>query len=112
MLVKHPALIAKYGIAADGLRPIGEIIAAEAEYFDRIWYGRKPLDENGEWFGAGDPPPADIYDVMVQYMRELEATYGGRETLDHGDDFAWGMKSGKLSALRWVLGDDWDNLDT
>ncbi|WP_048438932.1 PIN domain-containing protein [Caenimonas sp. SL110] len=28
------------------------------------------------------------------------------------DDFEWGMINGKLSALRWALGDDWDMLDT
>jgi hypothetical protein len=28
------------------------------------------------------------------------------------DDFDWGMLNGKLSALRWMLGDDWDVLDT
>ncbi|WP_425993127.1 hypothetical protein [Brevundimonas sp. TWP2-3-2] len=27
-------------------------------------------------------------------------------------DFEWGMINGKLSALRWMLGDHWDMLDT
>jgi hypothetical protein len=28
------------------------------------------------------------------------------------DDFQWGMTNGKFSALRWVLGSEWDFLDT
>jgi hypothetical protein len=28
------------------------------------------------------------------------------------DDFEWGMINGKLPALRWALGDEWDFLDT
>jgi hypothetical protein len=31
----------------------------------------------------------------------------------HGDGFEWGMLAGKMSAMRWVLGEDWDStLDT
>jgi hypothetical protein len=36
----------------------------------------------------------------------------GKENLGPWSDFDWGMINGKLSALRWVLGDDWDMLDT
>lgn len=47
----------------------------------------------------------------------LEAGKRARKQLGKGnygpwDDFEWGMLNGKLSALRWMLGDEWDMLDT
>jgi len=36
----------------------------------------------------------------------------GEENLGSYSKFDWGMLNGKLSALRWVMGDDWDMLDT
>jgi hypothetical protein len=35
-----------------------------------------------------------------------------QRTLVVEDAFEWGMINGKLSALRWVLGEDWDELYT
>lgn len=34
------------------------------------------------------------------------------EDIGPWSDFEWGMINGKLSALRWVLGDESDMLDT
>lgn len=73
-----------------------EILAAEQRLFDIIWYqrsvsGMHPLGESGR--------------------RRLEATYPADE-LGPSTDFEWGMLNGKLSALRWVLGHEWDFLDT
>lgn len=36
----------------------------------------------------------------------------GKESVGPWTDFEWGMLNGKLSALRWMLGEDWDMLDT
>ena len=52
MLAKHPSLMAKHGIIAEEVRTLAEIIAAEQEYFDKVWYVRKLIREekveNGE----------------------------------------------------------------
>jgi len=41
----------------------------------------------------------------------MERKYG-RDALGPYPTFDWGMMNGKLSALRWALGEDWDMLDT
>lgn len=51
---------------------------------------------------------------MRAAMLLVEKKYGGKKAVRnyYKTDFEWGMMNGKLSALRWVLGDDWDMLDT
>ena len=52
-----------------------------------------------------------VWAVAVQAAEKTEDEVGA-EHLGPWDDFQWGMINGKLSALRWVLGDEWDMLDT
>lgn len=73
-----------------------EILTAERRLFDLIWYHRS----------------LDGMDAAGRSGRaRIEATYSSDE-LGPYSDFEWGMLNGKLSALRWVLGAEWDFLDT
>ena len=77
-------------------RRLDEILASEQECFDRIWYQRS--------ISRMDP-------IGAPGRERVEAQYG-IENLGPYEDFEWGMLNGKLSALRWVLGSEWDFLDT
>ncbi len=52
----------------------------------------------------------DIWNGALAAAEKVEDKYG--DDLGPWTDFEWGMINGKLSALRWVLGDEWDMLDT
>jgi hypothetical protein len=91
-------------------RTLDEILEAEQEFFDRIWYERHLMFRYK--FESGEHERAD----EGTYRMALEATErvkGRRPDLRPvADDFEWGMWNGKLSTLRWVLGSEWDFLDT
>ena len=53
----------------------------------------------------------DLFYVDTIDAEKMIQKYG-EENLGPYSDFEWGMLNGKLSALRWVLGEDWDMLDT
>lgn len=108
-------------------RTLSELLEAEEKLSTQIWYGRKwgiiDAVESGRekrvpravWEAA---TPEDrrsmivdeIWDGMIAAMKDAEERYP--EELGPWTDFEWGMLSGKLSTIRWVLGDEWDNLDT
>lgn len=81
-------------------RTVTEIQAAEKEFFDRIWYFRTLSSEHRTAQGLA---------VAEDALKRIEATY--KDLVTEGD-FEIGVMHGKLSALRWVLGDEWDMLDT
>nr|WP_280173994.1 PIN domain-containing protein [Rhizobium sullae] len=108
-------------------RALSELLEAEDKLTTQIWYGRKwgiiAAVESGkqkrvprEIWEAGTPGERrgmivdEIWDGMIAAMKSAEEQYPGE--LGPWTDFEWGMLSGKLSAIRWVLGDEWDMLDT
>jgi hypothetical protein len=52
-----------------------------------------------------------LLSLIVPRVKRVERELG-QENIGPWSDFEWGMINGKLSALRWVLGDEWDMLDT
>lgn len=91
-------------------RSIEEIAAAEDETCDRIWYDRHQVLVAEAAERQMCPECAGLAGGE-HAARRLEEEYGA-DDLGPYDDFEWGMLNGKLSALRWVLGDEWDMLDT
>ena len=87
-----------------------EILEAEEEFFAKVWYGRHKLLESMVESGKEKVAP-EIWQEALKAAKKLEEKYG-KEQLASWDNFEWGMLSGKLSALRWVSGDEWDMLDT
>ena len=109
-------------------RALSELLDAENMLFKQVWYNRKwvLIDrvERGdhsrvtqpEWDAAA---PKDrqsmtvesVWAGMLAAMKRTEEELGP-DNIGPWDDFEWGMLNGKLSALRWVMGDEWDMLDT
>jgi PIN domain len=92
-------------------RTFAEILEAEKECYDKIWYVRKLILLEKIEAGELEPLDPDLSQGMHAAMREIEKRYG-RENVGPWDDWGWGFVHGKLSALRWVLGSEWDFLDT
>jgi hypothetical protein len=107
-------------------RRLAEIVDAIDELFNKVWYNRHMIRrqkiESGktkivekETFPIKDhtrrPIQRDVWEEALKAAAKVEKKFG-LENLGPWDDFVWGMINGKLSALRWVLGDEWDMLDT
>lgn len=107
-------------------RGLTEILEAEDLLFHQVWYNRhwnlrigveegkiKVVDKETypRPSGAMETIQRDIWKGALKAARRTERRYG-KKNLGPWDDFEWGMINGKLSSLRWVLGDEWDMLDT
>lgn len=107
-------------------RGLTEILEAEDLLFHQVWYNRhwglrigvqdgtiKVVEKETYPRPAGAPQTVqrDVWEGALKAAEKVERKYG-KENLGPWVDFEWGMLNGKLSALRWALGDEWDMLDT
>jgi PIN domain len=105
-------------------RSLSEILKVENELFDKIWYNRhqnwlyrikigkdKIVDKAPKGKYVPNVTTREIFEGARKAAKSVEDRYG-KKNLGPWDDFEWGMMNGKLSALRWITGDEWDNLDT
>ena len=90
-----------------------DVLNAATEFETVIWYDRKLVLLDRIAHGEESRSTPEIHQGMLNAMARAERKIGKRKIRSYyKDTFGWGMLNGKLSALRWVLGDDWDNLDT
>lgn len=104
-------------------RSLTEILESIDEFEQKVWYGRhglladsvrkkkvKIVDKRTKDEYNPREITREIWEAAEASARKIEEKFPD----DHGpwNDFDWGMLSGKLSTLRWILGDDWDMLNT
>ena len=107
-------------------RSLSEILEAEHLLFRQVWYNRHwnlrteieegkhqvvPEEHYSRSPYRQDQTLDSVWNQALDAAKRTEEEVG-LENLGPWDDFEWGMLNGKLSALRWILGDDWDMLDT
>lgn len=86
-----------------------DIEEAAEEFSDKVWWNRHQILKERVEEGKETVDPK-IWEMAKKHAEEIEKKYG-RENLGW-DDWEWGAVNGKLSALRWVMGTEWDFLDT
>ena len=112
-------------------RSLSEMLEAVDRLTTEVWHNRNmntqwAIDHGKHWIVTKEQWDAGItknkmygqtHTVDHIWMGALKSRAKARKRLGEGNfgpysDFEWGMVNGKLSALRWMLGEDWDELYT
>lgn len=103
-------------------RDLSQILEEEEMLVNQVWYnrhkvleeriqsGKTKVEENPESYSS-DVIKKEIWEGAMKAASRVEKKYG-KGNLGPWSDFEWGMINGKLSGLRWVIGYEWDMLDT
>ncbi len=105
-------------------RSLSEVLDAIDELVTKVWYNRHLVLREKVLLGkvrivnraeaarqkfSDKVISRDIWDGALRSAKKVEQRFG-RGNLGPYTDFDWGMINGKLSALRWFLGEEWDEL--
>lgn len=111
----------------DDPRGLTEMLEAMDRLTTQVWYnrhknlawkiakGKHKIVSREEWdvgrLNGQNHTIEDIWKGALKSAKKAERQLG-EGNYGPWSDFEWGMINGKLSALRWVLGEEWDQLDT
>ena len=93
------------------MRKRKEILEEAAISESKVWYDRHQMCMESVYPKEKNPKVLGYIKGAIKGAKNMEKKYG-KKNLGPYTKFEWGMLNGRLETLRWVLGDDWGNLDS